>query len=97
MGKRSIEERLAEFDEQRQKCKERMNVINEREKRLIKQQKIMEAKQRTHRLIKIGGMVESVLGRSFEEEDYPELEAFLRREGKNGSFFLNAMQHRHNM
>ncbi len=47
---------------------------------------------RTHRLIKIGAAVESVLGRCIEIEEIPKLIAFLNRQEANGKFFSKAMQ-----
>ena len=56
--------------------------VNEREK---------ERKKRTRRLIEIGGIAESVLGREFIDEDKLRFLQFLQKQEQNGKFFTRAM------
>lgn len=92
MAKRSYEERLADLAEKEEKALEKVRHYKEQKRDLEKQKKEEDRKARTHRLIEIGGAVESVLGRDLGEEEIPKLIGFLKREDKNGSYFLRAMR-----
>ncbi len=91
MATKSFEERLAEISEQEKKALKKANQYKERRLALEKKQKEEERKKRTHRLIEIGGAVESVLGRALEEDEIQKLIGFLKREDKNGNYFMRAM------
>lgn len=56
-----------------------------------KRQKEADRKKRTKRLIEIGGVVEAVLEREFEDGDKDRLYSFLKMQEKNGSYFSKAM------
>ena len=58
---------------------------------LKKKQAADEAKKRSHRLIELGAIIESVLGRSTTEEDKPKLLNFLKKQETNGHYFTRAM------
>ena len=60
MANLTYEEHLAEYHNQKQKHRDKIKVIDERERDFIKRHKVQEAKKRTHRLVTIGGKVESV-------------------------------------
>ncbi|MBQ7706723.1 MAG: conjugal transfer protein TraD [Lachnospiraceae bacterium] len=60
MSTRSYEERLEDL-------KRRQNQLKEQEKDLRKRVATEERKKRTRRLIEIGGIVQSVLGRPLED------------------------------
>ncbi len=81
----NLEERIA-------KLQEKQKQLKAQEKALKARQSQEERKVRTKRLIKIGAAVESVLGRPIEEEDIPNLIAFLHSQEQRGSFFSKAMQ-----
>ena len=72
---------------------EKLKQYQEQRKQLERRKKEEERKIRTHRLIQIGGAVESVLGRAVTEEDVPKLIAFLKKQEANGRYFSKAMQH----
>ena len=71
---------------------EKLKQYQAQRKQLEEQKKAEERKICTHRLIQIGGAVESVLGSAIEEEDIPKLIGFLKRQEANGKFFSKAMQ-----
>lgn len=83
-NRKSIDEKLAELEEQK-------NQLKEKEKRLKAQQKEQERKARTKRLIEVGATVESVLGRPINKEDLPKLKMFLEQQEYRGNFFSKAM------
>lgn len=90
-SKRSYEERIEELRQKEQAALETAKKYEERKKRLERQQKDLEAKARTHRLIEVGATVESVLGYPIEKEDLPKLMAFLKKQELNGKYFSKAM------
>ncbi len=61
------------------------------ERQLKKQQNTEERKRRTKRLIELGAIVESVLGRPTTDDDKERLQAFLRKQETNEKFFTKAM------
>lgn len=83
-NRKSIDEKLAELEEQK-------NQLKEKEKRLRAQQKEQERKARTKRLIEVGATVESVLGRPINKEDLSKLKTFLEQQEYRGNFFSKAM------
>ena len=84
MAVRSYEERIAELQKRRSQLKEQ-------EKDLQQRAREKERKKRTRRLIEIGGIAESVLGREFIDEDKLRFLQFLQKQEQNGKFFTRAM------
>ena len=84
MAQRSFDERIEELQKKQEELKEQ-------EKDLRKRASEQKRKMRTRRLIEIGGVVESVLGREFEEADKKRLYHFLSRQERNGKYFTKAM------
>ena len=84
MAARSFEERLTELQKKQEQLKEQ-------EKALKKRQSEEERKKRTRRLIELGGIVESVLGRSTTDDDKIRFQNFLKKQERNGGFFTKAM------
>ena len=62
MAAKSYEERIADLQKKQSQLKARENALK-------KKQAADEAKKRSHRLIELGAIIESVLGRSTTEED----------------------------
>lgn len=84
MAQKSFDEKLDEI----QKKKEQLDA----QAKAIKKRKSEEdRKKRTRRLIELGGIVESVLGRDTTEEDKITLLNFLKNQESNGNFFSKAM------
>ena len=84
MSQKSYDERIDELIKKREQLKAQ-------ERDLRKRQAADERKKRTRRLIELGGIVESVLGRPTTDQDKVRLMYFLRLQEKNGSFFSKAM------
>jgi seryl-tRNA synthetase len=66
---KSYEERIAELDAKREQKEKELAQLKAKQKKLQQQQKALERKARTKRLIETGAMVESFLGRPIEQED----------------------------
>ena len=66
---KSYEERIAELDAKREQKEKELAQLKAKQKKLQQQQKALERKARTKRLIETGAMVESFLGRSIEQEE----------------------------
>lgn len=90
--RRTLDERIQSCATKEEEMLEKLKQYQAQRKQLEKQKKAEERKIRTHRLIQIGGAVESVLGRSVMEEDVPKLIAFLKKQESNGKYFSRAMQ-----
>ena len=84
MATRSYEERLEELQKKQEQLKAQ-------ERALKKRQSEDERKKRTRRLIELGGIVESVLGRPTTDDDKIRLQNFLKKQERNGGFFTKAM------
>jgi hypothetical protein len=69
----------------------KMEQLKAQEKAIKARQAQAERKARTKRLIEIGAIVESVLGKPIEKEDLPKLKAFLEEQEKRGHFFSKAL------
>ena len=65
----SYEERIAELDAKREQKEKELAQLKAKQKKLQQQQKALERKARTKRLIETGAMVESFLDRSIEQEE----------------------------
>ena len=85
MARKTDQERLDELEETQ-------SQINARRKDLRAKIRKEERNKRTKRLVKLGGAVESVLGKPIEEEDLPKLLNFLYKQEKNGKYFSKAME-----
>ena len=79
------------FDERIQELQKRQEQLKAQERDLMKRQSADERKKRTRRLIELGGIVESVLGRPTVDEDKVRFMNFLKRQETNGNFFTKAM------
>ena len=66
---KSYEKRIAELDAKREQKEKELAQLKARQKKLQQQQKALERKARTKRLIETGALIESVLGRPVEQED----------------------------
>ena len=84
MAQKSYDERLVELQK-------RQEQLKAQEKALKKRQSEEERKRRTRRLIELGGIVESVLGRNTTEEDKIKLLNFLKKQEANGNYFTKDM------
>lgn len=84
MARRTIEEQIKALEEREQ-------VLKARKQELLAKDKERKRKARTHRLIEVGGAVESVLGRPIEHEELPKLIAFLQEQESRGHYFSKAM------
>lgn len=78
--RRTLDERIQSCTTKEEEMLEKLKQYQAQRKQLEKQKKAEERKIRTHRLIQIGGAVESVLGRPVTEEDVPKLIAFLKKQ-----------------
>ncbi len=81
---KTYEEKIAE------KVKKR-DQLNQQIKALEKRSAAEERKKRTRRLIELGGIVESVLGRATTDEDKIRFMNFLKTQERNGKHFTRAM------
>lgn len=79
------------YDERIEELKKKQEQLKAQEKALKKRQNEEERKSRTRRLIELGGIVESVLGRETTEEDKVNLLNFLKKQENNGNYFTKAM------
>jgi len=86
------------YDERIDDIQKKMEQLKAQEKALKQKRSADERKQRTKRLIEIGGAVESVLKKSLgeydgliEKEDLPALISFLEKQEERGHYFSNAI------
>lgn len=84
MATRSYDERIKELTT-------KVEQLKAQERDLKKRQAADERKKRTRRLIELGGIVESVLGRPTTDQDKVRLLYFLRLQEQRGGFFSQAM------
>lgn len=89
--RKTLDERIQNCATKEEEMLEKLKQYQAQRKQLERRKK-EERKIRTHRLIQIGGAVESVLGRGVTEEDVPKLIAFLKKQETNGRYFSKAMQ-----
>ena len=87
MAQKSYDERLSEIAKKKEQ-------LDAQEKAIKKRQSEDERKKRTRRLIEMGGIVESVLGRSTTDDDKIRFMNFLNKQESNGKFFSKAMKDR---
>ena len=84
---KSYEERIAELDAKREQKEKELAQLKAKQKKLQQQQKALERKARTKRLIETGAMIESFLGRPVEQEDIEpikQLIEYYRNKKQNG-------------
>lgn len=79
------------YDERLDEIKKKQEQLQARECELKKRKSEEDRKKRTKRLIELGGIVESVLGRPTTDEDKIRLLNFLKKQETNGKYFTNAM------
>ena len=79
------------FDEKILEIEKKQAQLDAQKKSLKKKQSVEERKKRTRRLIELGGIVESVLGRATNDDDKIRLINFLKKQESNGGFFKKAM------
>lgn len=91
MARKSIEERLNDYDKKMSDYEKKLSEIKAQKRALLARQSAEERKKRTKRLIEIGGAVESVLGRPIPTEDLPKLINFLKQQEERGHYFSKAM------
>ena len=84
MAQRTYVERIDELAK-------KMEQLEAQKKALEQKQKEEERRKRTKRLIELGGIVESVLGRPTVDDDKARLLNFLNRQEVKGNFFTKAM------
>ena len=66
-------------------------ALKEKREKLMKTDREIKEKKRTHRLIEVGATVESVLGKPIEKADLPQLKQFLLDQELRGNYFSKAM------
>lgn len=90
-SRRSLDERIHDKDVLMQQALSKVKEYEAQIRQLEKRKKEEERKARTHKLITMGGVVSSVLGRDFAEGDDMRLMNFLKQQERNGSYFSKAM------
>lgn len=84
MAQKSYDEKLVEIRRKKEQ-------LQARERDIMKRKSEEDRKKRTKRLIELGGIIESVLGRATTDEDKIRLLNFLKKQETNGKFFTSAM------
>ena len=79
------------YDERIDELRKKQDQLKAQERDLKKRQSADERKKRTKRLIELGGIIESVLGRPTVDEDKIRLLNFLKKQEANGKYFTKAM------
>lgn len=82
---------MATTEERLAKLREKQAQLKAQEKKIIAQENAKARKARTKRLIEIGGVAESVLGRSFQDGDLQKFINFLKQQETNGNYYSKAM------
>ena len=82
------------YDERIDELRKKQEQLKAQERDLMKRQSADERKKRTRRLIELGGIVESVLGRPTVDEDKIRFLNFLKKQEANGKYFTKAMNAR---
>ena len=89
--KHSLDERVLEKQKQLEEMLKKVKQQEAQLKQLEAKKKEQDRKDRAHRLIEIGGAVESVLGYSIPKEDIPKFIFFLQDLEAEGHRFSKAM------
>ena len=79
------------YDERIDELRKKVEQLKAQERDLTKRHNAEERKKRTRRLIELGGIVESVLGRPTTDQDKVRLLYFLKLQEQRGGFFSQAM------
>ena len=79
------------FDEKIEENLKKQAQLKAQERDLRKRHSEEERKKRTRRLIEIGGITESVLGRPLTDQDKVRFQYFLKLQEQRGGFFSKAM------
>ena len=80
-----------DYDNEILTLEKKIQQAREKIKRTKAQRSEAQRKARTHRLIEIGAIVESVLGRELDDDDKIRLEKFLIYQDRRGNYFTRAM------
>ena len=80
-----------DYDEEILALEQKIQQAREKIRRTKAQRSQAQRKARTHRLIEIGAIVESVLGRELDDDDKIRLQNFLIYQDKRGGYFSRAM------
>lgn len=79
------------YDEKLEAIPKKKEQLDAQEKQIKKRKSEDERKKRTRRLIELGGIIKSVLGRATTDEDKTKFLNFLKKQEANGKFFSKAM------
>lgn len=90
-SKRTLEERMTDKQKQLDEMLEKAKAYQEQLKVLQAKKKAEDRRIRTHRLIEIGAVCESVLGCTIEKEDLPKLMEWLQSQEDKGRYFSRAL------
>lgn len=85
------------YDEKLNEIKKKQEQLQARERELKKRKSEEDRKKHTKRLIELGGIIESVLGRPTTDDDKIRLLNFLKKQESNGKFFTTAMNERNKL
>lgn len=75
--KKTYDERIAELEEKKEKEIQKLEQLKAKKKKLEQQQKALERKARTKRLIETGAIIESVLGRPLEKDEIEDIKKII--------------------
>ncbi len=78
--------------EQLERIAEKQKQLAARARQIRARENVKERKARAHRLIQIGGIVESVFGAAIDGDMLLRLENFLRTQDQRGNYFSNALK-----
>lgn len=81
---KTVEEKVEAYDK-------KIAQLMEEKKKAIKIDNEKKRKKRNQRMIRMGGIVEKVLGRDTDDTDLIKFENFLYMQERNGNFFSKAM------
>lgn len=85
------------IDEKIEETELKLKQLKAREKEMRKREAETERKKRTRRLIELGAIVESVLGRPTTDADKIKFEVFLQKQERSGNYFSRAMNRESNL
>lgn len=85
------------YDEKLNEIKKKQEQLQATERELKKRKSEEDRRKRTKRLIELGGIIESVLGRPTTDDDKIRLINFLKKQESNGKFFTTAMNERNKL
>lgn len=79
------------YDEKLEEILKKKEQLDAQAKMIKKRKSEDERRKRTRRLIELGGIVESILGRATTDDDKTRFLNFLKKQESNGKFFSKAM------